>query len=581
MWPFSSGGADADQASTDKAVESAESQAESIFKDDPKDESDKPERGNLPGFDAKALERAAAAAKELEGLKFAAEAVSIAKLKEERRSKQAIAKAEENKVRQAAMEVERTRAQEAERRQTLQQDHKMKQEQAYHADQLARKRHDDQLNAQRVMRDQQLKREEEFQLKVEGMKRQTAEYEAKLRKDTERARVQAEMEGKADIERKNWDLHMQRFKMEQAEMRSTILQSVKEAGAIVGSGLNNFLEDRQKLATTAGLFTALAVGLYGARVSTGVIGRFVEARMGKPPLVRETSRTVPFSPASFRKFFTSSKDALEGVVVNSKLRERLQNLAVSTQNTKKNRAPFRNALLYGPPGTGKTLYARQLAQASNCDFAILTGGDIAPLGRDAVTEIHKLFSWAKTSRKGLVVFVDEADAFLRSRADAQMSEDQRNALNTWLAMTGSESTAFQVVYATNLPTDLDPAIVDRTDEVIKFQLPDEEERKAMINLYWKKYVLDAHQNVGGTFGGPVPIKTDDIDEAALEKIATRTQGFSGREIAKLAIGWQAAAYASPNALLTKPMFDQVVDDRVEAHITKLEWEAKIATRTQG
>ena len=69
----------------------------------------------------------------------------------------------------------------------------------------------------------------------------------------------------------------------------------------------------------------------------------------------------------------------------------------------------RTLVLLGPPGTGKTMFARGLAHHSGLDYAILTGGDIAPLGRDAVTELHKLFDWAKTSRRGLLLFVDEAE----------------------------------------------------------------------------------------------------------------------------------------------------------------------------
>lgn len=49
--------------------------------------------------------------------------------------------------------------------------------------------------------------------------------------------------------------------------------------------------------------------------------------------------------------------------------------------------------MHGPPGTGKTLFAKKLAKHSGLDYAILTGGDISPLGRDGVTAIHKgLFS---------------------------------------------------------------------------------------------------------------------------------------------------------------------------------------------
>ena len=42
----------------------------------------------------------------------------------------------------------------------------------------------------------------------------------------------------------------------------------------------------------------------------------------------------------------------------------------------------------------------------------MTGGDVAPLGSQAVTKIHQLFDWASKSRKGLLLFIDEADAFL-------------------------------------------------------------------------------------------------------------------------------------------------------------------------
>jgi len=46
------------------------------------------------------------------------------------------------------------------------------------------------------------------------------------------------------------------------------------------------------------------------------------------------------------------------------------------------------------------------------DYAMMTGGDVAPLAAQAVTKIHDIFDWAKKSRKGLLLFIDEADAFL-------------------------------------------------------------------------------------------------------------------------------------------------------------------------
>ncbi|CAN0563627.1 unnamed protein product, partial [Laminaria digitata] len=48
------------------------------------------------------------------------------------------------------------------------------------------------------------------------------------------------------------------------------------------------------------------------------------------------------------------------------------------------------------------------------------------------------------SRKGLLLFVDEADAFLRRRNTETISEDLRNALNAFLYRTG-ESTVRKYV----------------------------------------------------------------------------------------------------------------------------------------
>jgi ATPase family AAA domain-containing protein 3A/B len=171
---------------------------------------------------------------------------------------------------------------------------------------------------------------------------------------------------------------------------------------------------------------------------------YKKARLGKPSLVRETSRVTvsqmlkhPISSAQrLTGIGMQSQDALKGIVLEESLDSQLRKIAVSTAHTKKNKAPFRHLLLHGPPGTGKTMFAKGLAHHSGLEFAILTGGDIAPLGRDAVTEIHKLFEWAKTSRKGLLLFVDEADAFLQSRETNKISEDQRNALNAFLYRTG-------------------------------------------------------------------------------------------------------------------------------------------------
>ena len=46
------------------------------------------------------------------------------------------------------------------------------------------------------------------------------------------------------------------------------------------------------------------------------------------------------------------------------------------------------------------MFAKKLAMHGGMDYAVMTGGDVAPMGRDGVTAMHKVFDWAQTSRKG-------------------------------------------------------------------------------------------------------------------------------------------------------------------------------------
>jgi len=125
--------------------------------------------------------------------------------------------------------------------------------------------------------------------------------------------------------------------------------------------------------------------------------------------------------------WTKAAPPLPPIVLQNDLQERLNWTTNSLVNAKKNGTPFRHILLHGPPGTGKTLFARTLAQQSGLDYAIMSGGDVGPLGKDAVDEVNKLFSWANKSNKGLILFVDEADAFLRKgrQGEGTMSENAR------------------------------------------------------------------------------------------------------------------------------------------------------------
>lgn len=49
-----------------------------------------------------------------------------------------------------------------------------------------------------------------------------------------------------------------------------------------------------------------------------------------------------------------------------------------------------------------------------------------------------------------------------------------------------------------------------------------------------------------------------LQDSHLHRVAEQTEGFSGREIAKLAIAWQAAAYGTPDSSFNPELMDEVL-----------------------
>ena len=215
------------------------------------------------------------------------------------------------------------------------------------------------------------------------------------------------------------------------------------------------------------------------------------------------------------------------------------------------------------------MFAKKLAMHSGMDYAIMTGGDVAPMGRDGVTAMHKVFDWASTSRKGLLLFVDEADAFLRKRSSEKISEDLRSTLNAFLYRTGEQNDKFMLVLASNTPEQLDWAINDRLDEMIEFALPGNAERDRLVRLYFDQYVLEPASQTSSQGRG---LKVEEMDYGALcSEIAAKAKGMSGREIAKLGVAWQAAGYASEEGVLTRGMIMEKVEDALKSHVQRVSW----------
>jgi len=494
----------------------------------------------------------------------------------------------------AAIEHERVRWEE--QRKAMQQESQSKAQLAQYNDELARKRAEAEHEKQRGrnvelvrLQEESSRRQEEqkasIAAQVEAERRATEKYKADLEKTVQRERALAEAEGRTAERRANEDIYRRELSLKLEEDRKRVVEAINTTFSNLGAAAKDLLTDQNKLISAVGGVSLLALGVYSAREGTRVAGKAFERWFGTPKLVRETSRKplVGRGSAAKEKSSEEVQKDFSDVVLQHELQDHVRALAAVTANTKRHGAPFRHMLFYGPPGTGKTMAAKRLARTSGLDYAILSGGDVAPLGGGAVTQLHETFDWSERSRKGLLLFIDEADAFL-GRRSGNMSEGLRGALNAMLYRTGDQSRDFCVVLATNRPADLDPAVIDRMDEALEFALPEAAERKRILDIYFDKYVVKAGTTEGGAGAGAQAgvierisawlkrrksgadqIQVRGVGDEELWAAAEATEGFSGRELAKFMASVQATVYGSHEPVLTGDMFKRVLELKLREH----------------
>nr|XP_004233520.1 ATPase family AAA domain-containing protein 3C [Solanum lycopersicum] len=563
------------------------------------------------GFNPESLERGAKALREINSSPYHKQVYDVMRKQEKTRLADIAAEKVHFEAIQAHADIDKQRQWGEDQRNLYQQQSQAKAQMLRYEDELARKRMQTDHEAQRRHNAELVKMQEESSLRkeqarratedqIQAQQRQTEKERAEIERETVRVKAMAEAEGRAH-EAKLTEDHKRRMLMERINgEREKWLAAINTTFSHVEEGFRILLTDRSKLVMTVGGVTALAAGVYttreGARVTWGYINRI----LGQPSLIRESSMSrfpwsgmisqvankgLKFGTAAGLSATGQSSSAFGNIILHPSLQRRIEHLARATANTKSHQAPFRNMLFYGPPGTGKTMVAREIARKSGLDYAMMTGGDVAPLGAQAVTKIHEIFDWAKKSKKGLLLFIDEADAFLCERNSTYMSEAQRSALNALLFRTGDQSRDVVLVLATNRPGDLDSAVTDRIDEVIEFPLPQEDERFQLLKLYLNKYLAgegdsDSDSKWGHLFKkSPQRITIKDLSDEVIREAAKKTEGFSGREIAKLVASVQATVYGSPDCVLDSQLFREIVDYKVAEHHQRIKLAAEGAEPT--
>lgn len=179
----------------------------------------------------------------------------------------------------------------------------------------------------------------------------------------------------------------------------------------------------------------------------------------------------------------------------------------------------KGVLMVGPAGTGKTLMARAVSGEAGVPFFSIAGSEFMEmLVGVGAARVRDMFAQAKKNSPA-IIFIDEVESIGRQRGMGISGghDEREQTLNQILVeMDGfAPNDHVIVIAATNRPDLLDPALIrpGRFDRRVVLNLPDLEERKAIIQLHMR--------------GKPF---TDDV---SVEKLARRTAGFSGADIANM------------------------------------------------
>ena len=89
----------------------------------------------------------------------------------------------------------------------------------------------------------------------------------------------------------------------------------------------------------------------------------------------------------------------------------------------------------------------------------------------------------------------------------------------------------------------------------------------MLRQYVDQYLGEKQQQ-----DAAAKIEIDGVGADHLAVAVAATEGFSGREISKLVIAWQAAAYGTDGAKFTPTLMTEVLDNHVKQREQKARWQ---------
>lgn len=192
------------------------------------------------------------------------------------------------------------------------------------------------------------------------------------------------------------------------------------------------------------------------------------------------------------------RESVDDILGNRLQKERLEDFfkalkkydEFKEQLKKTNLSPSLTVLLYGPPGTGKTSLTRAYSKQFNIPMCVVESDRlVSPLLGDTIKNIRQVVDLSADvarERGAFVLFFDEIDAVGSERSNVHEVGEIKRAVISFLQVidrVNYEGYPLAIFGATNHQHQLDSAIWRRFTFHLKFDFPDYQLRKKIIEAF--------------------------------------------------------------------------------------------------